>query len=167
MQLGTRVTFVLSGRIFGREKRAVINCVFIFTYELLKVFVGWSFQKSKVLILAEKDFKFLPFVKYCKGGNAHANKGRNFCQRKKKRQNDNGKPFTNAIARTGHKAKKYKAKPGFLTKRRLSVNGKTHSHARQNTNTVVTPEALDPPGRILKNPDCSTSPDTASKIRSC
>ena len=159
--------FVLSGRIFGKEKRAVINCVFIFAYELCFGFVGWSFQKSKVLIFAEKPFKFLSFIKCRKSGNAHAIKGRNFCQRRRKRQNGNGKRFTNATVRLIRKAKKSRAKLCFTTKRRLSFHGKTHSHARENTNTVTTPEALNPPARILKNPDCSTSPDAAYKIRSC
>ena len=137
--------FVLSGCIFGREKRAVTNCVFIFTHELCFNSVGWSFQKSKVLILAEKTFKFLSFVKYRKSGNAHANKGGSFCQRQGKRQNTKGKRFTNATARLIRKAKRHKKKLCFTTKRRLSFHGKTHSHARQNTNTVVTPEAWNPP----------------------
>lgn len=159
LQLEARVVFILSGGIFGKKEKVVINCVFIFAHELWKVFVGWSFQKSKVLILAEKPFKFLPFIKCRKSGNAHANKGGSFCQRKGKRQNDNGKRFTNATVRFIQKAKRQKKKLCFTTKRRLSVDGKTHSHARQNTNTVVTPEALDPPPPDKKNCGCSTRPD--------
>ena len=163
LQLGTRVLFVLPGCIFAREKKAVTNCVFIFAYELCFGFAGWSFQKSKVLILAEKTFKSLSFIKCRKSENAHANNGRNFCQRQGKRQNEPGEPFTNATARFIRKAKKYKAKLCFTTKRRLNFNGKTHSHAGENANTVVTPEALNPPGRILKNPDCYILPGLASK----
>ena len=155
--------FALSGYVFGREKKAVINCVFIFAYELCFGFAGWSFQKSKVLILAEKTFKFLSFIKCRKSGNAHANNGGNFCQRQGKRQNGNGKRFTNATVRLIRKAKKCKAKLCFTTKRRLNFHGKTHSHARENTNTVTTPEALEPPAQILKNPDCSTSLKLAPK----
>lgn len=154
---------VLSGCIFGREKKAVINCVFIFAYELCFGFVGWSFQKSKVLILAEKDFKFLSFIKCRKSGNAHAINGRDFYQRRRKRQKAKDKRFTNVTARLTRRAKRNGTKAGFTTKRRLSVNGKTHSHARQNTNTVVTPEALNPSGQALKNPDCSTSLNKALK----
>lgn len=153
----------MPGCIFGREKRAVTNCVFIFAHELCFGFVGWSFQKSKVLILAEKAFKFLSFIKCRKSGNARASNGRNFCQRQGKRQNGNGKRFTNATARLIRRAKKYKAKLCFTTKRRLNFHGKTHSHAGENANTVVTPEALNPPARILKNPDCSTSLNPAPK----
>ena len=151
--------FALSVCIFCKEKKAVTNCVFIFAHELCFGFVGWSFQKSNVLILAEKTFKFLSFVKYRKSGNAHANNGGNFCQRQGKYQKGNGKAFTNATARLIQRAKRYKKKLCFTTKRRLSIDGKTHSHARQNTNTVVTPEAWNPPPQDKKNCGCYTRPD--------
>ena len=69
--------------------------------------------------------------------NAHANKGDNFCQRQRKRQDTEGERFTNATARLTRRAKRNGAKPDFSTKRRLSFHGKTHSHARENTNTLV------------------------------
>lgn len=159
LQLEARVVFILSGGIFGKKEKVVINCVFIFAHELCFGFVGWSFQKSKVLILAEKTFKFLSFAKCRKSRNAHASNGDNFCKRQGKYQKGNGKAFTNATARLIQRAKRYKKKLCFTTKRRLCIDGKTHSHARQNTNTVVTPEAWDTPPQDKKNCGCSTRPD--------
>ena len=155
--------FALSVCIFCKEKKAVTNCVFIFAHELCFGFVGWSFQKSKVLILAEKTFKFLSFAKCRKSRNAHANNVGSFCQRQGKYQKGNGKAFTNATDRLIRKAKRNKKKLCFTTKRRLSFHGKTHSHATENTNTLVTPEALNPPPQNEKNCDCSIQMDQASK----